>query len=203
MICPPPGKSGAGSLSRMSSSVARGVADDVRRRSGDLPQVVRRDARRKTDRNAERAVQQTKGHARRQELRFVELAVVVPDEIDRALVDLGEHQLGEARQPRLGVAVGRCGVAVARTKIALAVDQRVAHRERLRQMHHRVVGRAVAVRVVLAEHLTDVARALGKAVRTRLAHRVQNATLHGFQPVGDLGQGARLDRRHRVAEIGL
>ena len=59
------------------------------------------------------------------------------------------------------------------------------------------------MRVVLAEHFADEARALGKSLRPGVAHRVQDAALHGLQAVGDLGQRARLDRRDRVAEVGL
>jgi hypothetical protein len=179
------------------------VPDDVRRGGRDLPQVVRRNARREADRDAEGAVQQAERHARRQQLRLVELAVVVPDEVDRALADLGQHQLGIARKARLGVAVGRGRVAVARAEVALSLDQRIAHRERLREVHHGVVGRAVAVRVVLAEHFADVARALGEAVRAGLAHGVQDAALHRLEAVGNLRQRARLDGRDRVAEVGL
>jgi hypothetical protein len=60
-----------------------------------------------------------------------------------------------ARQARLGVAVGRRRVAVDRAEVALAVDERVAHREVLREADHRVVDAGVAVRVVLAEHVAD------------------------------------------------
>jgi hypothetical protein len=132
------------------------VLDDVRGRLRHFLQVMGRNARREADRDPERAVQQSERQARREQHRLLELAVVVLDEIDGAFADLGEHQLRIARKLRLGVAIGGCRIAVARAEIALAVDQRVAHRERLREVHQRLVRRAVAVRVILAEHLADV-----------------------------------------------
>src|SRR5439155_6382615 len=111
-------------------------------------QVVRRDAGGETDGDAKASVEKAKRQARRQQRRLLELAVVVLDEVDRAFADLGEHQLGVARKARLGVAVGRRRIAVARAEVALAVDQGIAHREGLREMHQRLVGRAVAVGVV-------------------------------------------------------
>jgi hypothetical protein len=87
-------------------------------------------------------------------------AVVVGLEVDRAFVDLVQHQPGDGRQARFGVAHGGGAVAVAAAEVALAVDQRVALRKVLRHAHHRVVGRGVAVRVVLAQHVAHHARAL-------------------------------------------
>ena len=66
-------------------------------------------------------------------------AVVVLDEVDRVLVDVGQHLGGDGRHARLGVAHGRGGVAVDGAEVALAVDQRVAQREVLGQAHERVV----------------------------------------------------------------
>ena len=60
------------------------------------------------------------------------------------------------------------------------------------------------MRVVFAEHLADIARALGKSLGSTasgVAHRVEDAALHRLQAVGDLGQRARLDGRDRVAEV--
>jgi len=164
---------------------------------------MRRDTRGEADRDSERAIEEAKRHARRQELRLVELAVVVLDEVDRALADLGEHELGVARELGFRISVGCGRITVARAEVALPVDERVAHRERLRHVHHGLVGRRIAVRVVLAEHLADESRALGEALRPGVAHRVEDPALHRLEAVGDLGQRARLDGGHRVAEVRL
>ena len=98
------------------------------------------------------------------------------------------------------------GVAVHRAEVALAVDQQVAHRERLRHAHDGVVHRRVAVRVVLADHVADDARGLLVGlvpVVAELAHREQHAAVHGLQAVAHVGQRAAHDHAHRVIEVRL
>ncbi len=130
--------------------------------------------------------------------------VVVVDEVDGVLVDVGEHLAGDRGQARLGVAHRRGGVAVDRAEVALPVDERVAHREVLGQPHERVVQRAVAVRVVLAHHLADDRGALAVRAGGRqphLPHRVEDPAVDRLEAVADVGQGARHDDAHRVVEI--
>ena len=105
------------------------------------------------------------GSCGRQDFGLLLRSVEVVDEIDRLLVDVGEHPLGHPREPALGVAVGGGRVAVDRAEVALAVDQRVAHAEGLRHPHQRVVHGAVAVRMVALEHFADDAGAFGVAPR--------------------------------------
>ncbi len=181
------------------------IADQRHRRGGHLAQVVRRDFGGQAHRDARGAVEQHEGQARRQQLRLLERAVVVRHEVDRALVDLVEQQLRDRREARFRVTHRRRAVAVARAEVALAVDQRVAHREVLRQAHQRVVGRLVAVRVVLAEHVAHHARrlhGLGVVAQAHLVHREQDPALHRLLAVADVGQRAALDHAHRVVEIG-
>ena len=137
--------------------------------------------------------------------RLALLAVVVRHEIDGFHVDVGQHVGGDLLEPALGVAIGRGGIAVDRAEVALAVDQRVAHREILRHAHQRFVGRGVAVRVVLAQHVADDARAFH--VRpvpdvVRLVHREQDAAMHRLQAVAHVGQRPPDDHAHRVIEVG-
>ena len=66
-----------------------------------------------------------------------------------------EQQVGDLGQPRLGVAHGRGVIAVDVAEIALAVDQRIAHGEILRQAHHGVIDRRVAMRMVVAHDVAD------------------------------------------------
>ena len=67
-----------------------------------------------------------------------------------------------------------------------------------------VVDRKLAVRMILADHVADGARGFvvgtvgGEIV---LAHRIEDAAVHGFQPVANVGQGAAHDHAHRVIEI--
>ena len=176
----------------------------VDRSSRDFAQVVRRDLGRHADRDAGSAVEQAEGQAGRQQAGLVIDAVVVRLPLDRALVELGEQQLGDRRQAGFRVAHGRRVVAVARAEVALAVDHRVAQAPVLRHAHHGVVDRRIAVRVVLADHVADHARrlhVLRAAVQPHAVHGVEDAALHRLLAVGVGGQGAAGDHAHRVFEI--
>jgi hypothetical protein len=181
------------------------VVDVGDRRRDRLAQVVRRDVRGHADRDARRAVDEQVREARRQNDRLAVVAVVVRDEVDGVGVEVAQHLARERRQPRLGVPHRGRGVVVDRTEVALAVDERVAHREVLREPDEGVVDRRVAVRVVLAHHLADDARALRVAavrLQPRLVHREQHATVHGLEPVANVGQRAPDDHGHRVVQVG-
>ena len=170
----------------------------------DLAQVVRRHVGGHADGDAGRAVDQQVGDAPRQDQRLLVLAVVVGLEVDGLLVDVGQHLHGQRREPGLGVPHGRGRVVARRAEVALAVDQRVAHRPGLGQPHEGVVDRGVAVRVVVTHHLTDDAGALDVAAvgaEALVVHREQHAAVHRLEAVADLGQGAADDDRHRVVDV--
>ncbi len=181
------------------------IGDQRQRRIDDLAGIVRRDVGRHADGDAVAAVDQQVGKPRRKDLRFLLGLVVVGLEIDGVLVDVVQQQRGRARQPHLGVAHRRRRIAVDRAEIALPVDQRHPHRERLRHAHHGVVDRRVAVRVVLAHHVADHAGRL--AVRpvggvAGVLHAEQDAPVHRLQPVAGVRQRARHDHAHGVVEVG-
>ncbi len=166
------------------------IGEHMQRRIDHFVQVVRRDIGGHAHRDAGGAVDQQVRHPRGQHHRLAFLAVVIGHEVDGLGLDVGEHLAGDALQAALGIAIRRCGVAVDRAEIALAVDLRVAHREILRHAHQRLVGGRVAVRVVLAEHLADDARALH--IRpvpdvVRLVHREQHPAVHRLQAVAHIG----------------
>ena len=161
--------------------------------------------------NTAGAIQQTERQARGQLARLFGGAVVVGNEVHRAHVDLVEQEAGDARQTRFGVTHGGGAVAIARAKVTLPVDQRVALREVLRHAHQRVVGSRVAVRVVTAQHIahhTGTLNRLGGGVVVRAAvrqahavHRVQNAALHRLLAVAHVRQSAAFDDRKRVFKV--
>ena len=179
---------------------------DVGDRRGDrLAQVVRRDVRRHADGDARGAVDEQVREARREHDRLAVVAVVVRDEVDGVGVEVAQHLARERRQPRLRVPHRGGRVVVDRAEVALAVDERVAHREVLREPDERVVDRRVAVRVVLAHHLADDAGALGVAavgLQARLVHREQHAPVHRLEAVAHVGQRAPDDHGHRVVQVG-
>ncbi len=170
-----------------------------------LAEIVRRDVGRHADRDALRAVDQEVREAGRQYLGLALGLVVIGLEVDGVLVEVVEQRIGDPGEARLGVAVGRRRVAVHRAEIALAVDQRQAHREILRHAHHRVVDRQLAMRMVFADHIADDARRFAVAAVPHVAvhlHRIEDAAMHRLQPVADIGQRAGHDHAHRVIEVG-
>ena len=143
-------------------------------------------------------------NARRQDHRLFARAVVVGPERHGVLLDLGQHLVADPRQAAFGVTHRRGAVAVERSEVARAVDERIAQRERLRHADERLVERRVAVRMVVAHHVADDLRALampGVGGQVLLPHRVEDAALHRLQPVAHVGQRARRDDRQRVVEI--
>ena len=181
-----------------------GVLQQVQAGVDHLVQVVRRDVGGHAHRDAARAVDQQVGQPRRQHQRLLLGAVVVGAEVDGFLVDVGQHLVRDLRQPDLGVAHRRGVVAVDAAEVALAVDQHVAQAEVLRHAHDGVVDRLVAVRVVLADHVADDARALlvgAVPVVVQLVHREQHAPVHRLQAVARVGQRAADDHAHRVIEV--
>ena len=124
----------------------RRIVDQRQAGVDDLGQIVRRDVGGHADRDTRGAVDQQVRHARRQDRRLVLGLVVVGYEVDRFLVDVGQQLVREPRHAHFGVAHGRRRIAVHRAEVALAVDQQVAHRERLRHAHDGVVDRHIAVR---------------------------------------------------------
>ena len=124
--------------------------------------------------------------------------------VDGFAVDVSEHEFGDRGQFALGVAHGRRRVTVNTPEVALSIDQRLAHRERLRHADKRFVYRRVAVRMVFAQHVTDqpctflVRRAGAHAL---VVHRVEDAALDRFQAIANVGQCARDDYAHGVVEV--
>ena len=104
MMMPPVGKSGAGTCSISSSTVMSPIVEIGAAGVDDLAQIVRRDVGRHADGDALGAVDQQVREAGRQDLRLALGVVVVRLEIDGVLVDVVEQRIGDAGEPRLGVA---------------------------------------------------------------------------------------------------
>ncbi len=169
-----------------------------------LAKIVRRNVGGHADGDAAGAIDQQIGELGRQHHRLLLAAVVVGLEVDRLVLEIVEQRHGGAGEPHLGVALGRGRIAVDRAEIALPVDQRHAHGEILRHAHQRVVDRLVAVRVILTHGVAgDARRFIVGAVRrvVVLVHRIEDAAMHGLQPVAHVGQRAGHDHAHGVIEI--
>ena len=194
---------GALDVTRQAVDVDLGVVDQRDERVDHLAEIVRRDVRRHADCNALRPVDEQVRVARRENARLPARLVVVGDEVDGVGVDVAQQLGRQPREPALGVPHRRSGVVVDVPEVPLPVDERVAHRERLRHADERVVDRDVAVRVVRAHHVADDARALeARPIRleTGFVHREEDAPMHRFEAVADVRQRARDDHAHRVVE---
>ena len=174
------------------------MLDEVQQRRAQLIGIVRRDVRRHADGNAGRAVGEKVREVRGEDDRLLVGAVVRVPEVDRVFVDTVEQRLRDPRQAALGVAHGRRVIAVNVPEIPLAIDQRVAHGEILREAHERVIDRLIAVRMEVTHHLADDLRALlepARRIELQLAHRIENATVDRFQAVAHVRQRAMHNRR--------
>ena len=183
-----------------------GRPDQVQQRIAQLARIVRRDRGRHADRDAGGAVGQQVGKAAGQDDRLLGRAVVGRAEIDRVLLDAGEQRLGDLGEARLGVTHGGGVIAVDVAEVALPFDQRVAGGEFLGEAHQGVVDRLVAVRVILADHVADHARALlegAVGVEPQLPHGVEQAAMHRLQPVAHIRQRARHDGRQGIGQVAL
>jgi hypothetical protein len=72
-------------------------------------------------------------------------------------------------------------------------------------MHHGIIDRRVAMGVVLAHDVADRARrfAVGPVpLIAGLAHRIEDAPVHGLQAVAHIGQRPGHDHAHGVIEVG-
>jgi len=170
----------------------------------DFRQVMRRNIGRHADGNSRRTIHQEIRNARGKNFRLPLAFVVVGTEIDGLLVDVLKQGRRDLRKPRFGVPHRRGWIAIHGTKIALPVDQRIAHAERLRHADEGVIHGRVAVRVELTENFADDLGALaGRPVRSQahLVHAEENAAMDGLQAVADIGQGASHDHAHRVIDV--
>ncbi len=177
----------------------------VGHRVRDLTQIVGRNVGRHPHCDAADTVHQKVGQPRRQHEWFLERAIKVVAHIDSIFVQVGEHLVTHSAQPRLGISHGSRTVAIYRPKVALTVHERIAHREILRHTHHGFIYGRVAVRMVLAEYLSHDTGALARGpvvMQPHVIHRIQNATLHGLEAIAHIGQGARRNHTHGIAEVG-
>ena len=208
-IRPPVGKSGpgmdlhqaVGTWRRASRLVVLDQPDDA---VHHLAQVVRRDVGGHADGDADRPVDEQVREGRRQDGRLLGRLVVVGDEVDRLLLEVGHHLLGQRLQAGLGVPHGRGRVAVHRAEVPLAVHQGRAHVEVLREPDQRVVDGGVAVRVEVAHHLADDLGALAVGPVARQPHRphaVEHAAVRRLQAVAHVGKRPPDDHAHGVIHV--
>ena len=126
----------------------------------DFAQIVRRHVGRHADGDAGAAVDEQIRKGGRENGRLGPRLVVVRDEIDRVLVHVGHERGAEMRHARFGVTHGRRRIAFDRAEVALAIDERLAHRPRLGHVHERRINHRFAVRVIVTARVAANLRAL-------------------------------------------
>ncbi len=169
------------------------IVHHLNRRVDHLGQIVRRDICSHAHRDTIRSVHDQVGKARRQHGGLKRRLVIVRDEVHRLHFDVVQHLPGNARHAALRVTHRRRRVAVHRAKVALSVNHRIAQTEGLRQPHHRVINRRVAVRMVNSHRLTHdlgAFRVLFVMLQSHLMHREENAAMDGLETVAHIGQSA-------------
>ena len=180
------------------------VVEQVQTGVDHFVEVVRRNVGGHAHRNTPRTVDQQVGYACGQHQRLAFRAVVVGAKVDGFFVDIGQHFVRDFRHANFGVSHGSGVVAVDRAEVTLTIDQHVAQRKILGHADNGVVHRNVAVRVVFTDHVTHNTRRFfvgAIPVIVELVHGVQHTTMHGFETVAGVGQGASHDHAHGVIQI--
>src|SRR5215211_1850089 len=179
------------------------VVDQGHRSVYDLAEVVRRDLGRHADGDAVGAVDEQIREPGGQHIGLALALVEVRYEVDGVRPDIPQHLGRHAHQTRLCVPHGRRRIPIHAAEVPLSVDERVAHREDLREPGQGVVDRRVAVRMVLPDDLADDRRALAVGpvgLQPEVVHRVEHASVYRLESISRVGQGAGDDDAHRVGE---
>ena len=170
----------------------------------DLAEVVRRNIRRHADGNTGRTVDKKVREPGREHTRLFSRLVEVRVPIDGVFIDVAQHLVAELRHARLGVTVGRGGIAIDRAEVAVAVDQHVTHGKVLRKADHCVVDGSVAVRMVPAKDVADAGRRFFEGlVRSQaiFVHGVQNTPVNRLEAIAHVGKRSSDDDRHCVVNV--
>ena len=165
----------------------------MQRGGAKLINIMRGNTRRHANRNAGRTIGQQIREGRGQHNRLFIFAIISIAEINRVAVEVLQQQTGNLGHARFRVTHGGSIIAIDIAKIALPINQRIAHCKILRQTHQSVVNRLVTMRVIPANNIANNAGGFLKTllgVKAQLPHGKQQAAMHGLQPVAHIRQGA-------------
>ena len=152
------------------------------------------------------AVDEQVGYFCRHDGRLCERVVEVVHHVDRIFLQVVHDVLAHLVEPALGVTHGGGRVAVDRAEVTLSVDKGVAHVPVLRHSYQCTVYGAVAVGMVLTEHLTHHTGALLIGFVTGIAdtfHTIEYTAVNRFESVAHIREGTGHDDRHGVVDIRL
>ena len=181
------------------------IVDDPYHRSDDLPQIMRRDIRRHTDRDTGCTVYEKIRKSGRKHSRLLLRLVKVGGKINGILVDVRRHLHGDPAQTRLCITHRRSAVAVHGTEVSMTVHERISCRPFLRKIDKSSVDGAVSVGMIFTHCITDDTRALtmrfvGTVVQ--FDHGVEDPSLHRLQAVPHIREGTGSDNAHGIIDVG-
>lgn len=171
-----------------------------------LAEVVRGHVGGHADGDAGASIDEEVGEGGGKNRRFFAFFVVGGDKIDRAESHVHHERGAEVVEAGFGVTHGRWRVAIHRTEVSLALDERVAHRPVLGHVDEGGVDRLVAVGVVVAHGFADDLGAFHKRSRglhAELVHGVEDSALGRLETVAGVGQGTGNNDGHRIVEEGF
>ena len=178
----------------------------VEKRNGtvdNLSEVVRRNGRSHTYRNTVTAVDEQVRISRRKYYRLFSGIVEVGIKVYRLFVDISYHFGCDFAKSCLGVSVSCRGVAVHATEVTVTVYESTSDGKVLRKSYQSVVNRAVAVRMVFTEHVTDDKRTLTVGLiggQTEFVHIEEDSSVYGLKTVSYVGNCTRNVYRHSVRD---
>ena len=202
----PVGKSGPGTIFIISLSGRVGLVDQQDGGVDDFAQIVRRNVGGHADGDAAGAVDQQIRNARRKDEGLFAGLIEIGNEVDGFFFEIGENIFGNFGEARFGVPHGRGRIAVDGAEISLAVDERVAHVEILREANERGIDDRFTVRMIIAGSVAADFGAFAVAAiggQAEIVHGHQDAALHGLEAVAHVGESAGDDDAHGVVEIRL
>ena len=172
----------------------------------DLAEVVRRDIGGHTDGNTRSAVDQQVRDTCRHHGRFEQGIVEVRGHIDRFLLQVVHHTLAHQAESSLGVTHSGRAVTIDTTEVTLLINQGITHSPFLSHTNQGHIYGAVAVGVILTEHLThDTCTFLIRAAVeiAQFAHAVKDTAVNRLEAVSDVRQSTSHNDAHRVVDVAL
>ena len=202
-MIPAVGKSGPCTNFRISGSVAAGIIHQRDRSIDDLGQIVWRNIRRHADSDTVRAIHQEIGNTCGENVGFNFAFVVVGAEVDRLFIQVFQQSGRYLRKFGFGVTVGCGRITVDRSEVALSIPADSAGSTAVPGEPTRHTPQDCREDGIYPSLLRRSWRIYASLCweQPHLLHGVENAAMHRFQSVANIGQRAPDDDRHRVVEI--
>ena len=169
-----------------------------------LSEVVCRNIRRHTHGDTVTAVHEQVRNLCRHDGRFNERVVEVVHHVNRIFVEVVHNVLSHLGESAFRISHGGSRVAVHATEVTLSVNKRITHIPILCHSHESSVYRAVAVWVILSEHLTYYAGTFLVWFVTCVSdthHTKENSSMHGLEAVSHIWQGTSHNNRHGIVDV--